>query len=221
MRCLLAVHRALMIGACCAVALLVPHTPATAAVPAEDNHQVVVNAYPGCDFVAAQWVITWTVTNPDPVAGTIGNLRVTPPSALVGMPERVLPGETVQGVQRVPGDAFEASIAFDVNFDDGVVTYNEQGTVPLGRCGPAPSRYVLVSVNTICDAAAGEWLIVYNVTNPNPIGGTIGNMRVAPPGRPLVGMPSRLYPLGTVTGTQRIPANEYTASITFDVTWDD
>ena len=219
-RCVFAVHRVLVAGAFCGAALLALSTPAIAATAVDDRH-MVVNAYPGCDFAVAEWVITWTVSNPGTVAATIGNVRVTPPSALVGLPDRVQPGETVQGIQRVPGNAFAATITFDVNYDDGVVTYNDVGSASLGQCGPSASRYVDVSVNTICDAAAGEWVISYNVTNPNPIAGTIGNIRVMPAGRPLVGMSPRLYPLGTVTGTQRIPANEYTASITFDVNWDD
>jgi hypothetical protein len=220
-RSLAAAYPALATGLFGVAVLLTPTTPATAATVAQ-NHHVVVAAYPGCDFTASQWVITWTVHNPNPVAATIGNIRVTPSdTALTDLPGRAQPGETVQGIQRLPGTSTTASITFDVNYDDLSVTYDETALVNLDRCGPSADQTVLVSVATTCDAAAGEWAIVYNVTNPNPIGGTIGNMRVTPPGHPLVDLPTRLYPLGTVSGTQRIPADQYTASITFDVNWDD
>src|SRR4051812_23242217 len=165
------IPRALIAVACCAAVPLALSTPAAAAVGTTDYH-MVVNTYPGCNFSAGEWVITWTVSNPNPVAGTIGNVRVAPPGALVGLPNRVLPGESVQGIQRAPGNV-TASVTFDVNWDDGLVTYNEGRSINLGQCGPSANRYVLVSVNTICDAAAGEWVIYYNVTNPNPVAGTI------------------------------------------------
>ena len=203
------------------VVLLAPAAPARAAT-VNDTRSVFVHGFGVCDFQAARWGVVWSISNPQQVAGTIGNVRVTPAYPLVGMSNRLYPLGTVSGQQSFPGNIQVATITFDINWDDGIVSYNDSGYVALpGLCGPGPDRNILISVNTICDAAAHEWLIVYNVTNPNPIAGTIGNVRVTPPGRPLEGMSNRLYPLGTVTGTQRIPADQFTASITFDVNWDD
>jgi hypothetical protein len=77
-----------------------------------------------CDAAAGEFVVTWEVTNHEDVAGTIGNVRVAPASrALVGLPNRVEPGQTIQGQQRILGTEHTGSVTFDVNWDDGTVTY--------------------------------------------------------------------------------------------------
>jgi Fe2+ transport system protein FeoA len=202
--------------------LAVPANNAAAATPAVDTNPVV-RVVATCDFPAAEWNVTWSVINPNSVEGTIGNVRVTPPGEpLVGMPNRLPAMGMVTGSQRVAGSApTTASITFDVNWDDGTVTYDVAASLFLGRCGPPPTRTVLVSANAVCDAAAHEWSIFYNITNANAIAGTIGNVRVYPPGSALQLQSDRLLPFGTVVGNQRIPADQYTASITFDVNWDD
>jgi hypothetical protein len=68
---------------------------------ADPDHSVSIRGWASCDAVAHEWVITWTLTNQSEVAGTIGNVRAYPPGrALVGMPNRAAPGETITGVQR-------------------------------------------------------------------------------------------------------------------------
>lgn len=201
--------------------LAVPATGAAAATPAVDVNPTITTSAT-CDFAAREWVVTWSVANPNPVEGTIGNVRVTPPGQpLVGLPNRLPAPGTVSGIQRVAGDAGSASVTLDVNWDDNTVTYDASGFIALGRCGPPATRTVLVSANAVCDAAAREWSIYYNITNPNAIAGTIGNVRVGPPGSALQLQSDRLLPFGTVVGNQRIPADQFTASITFDVNWDD
>jgi hypothetical protein len=193
----------------------VPAAPAVATNPA-------VTASATCDFAAQEWVVTWSVTNPNAVEGTIGNVRVTPPGQpLVGLPNRLPALGTVTGTQRVGGNESAARVTLDVNWDDNTVTYDATGSIALGRCGPPATRTVLVSANAVCDAAAHEWSIFYNITNPNAIAGTIGNVRVSPPGTALQLQSDRLLPFATVVGNQRIPSDQFTASITFDVNWDD
>jgi hypothetical protein len=78
-----------------------------------------------CDSAAGEFVVTWEVTNHGDVAGTIGNVRAYPSGrALAGMPNRVEPGQTVRGEQRLLSSEYSGWIAFDVNWDDGTVTYD-------------------------------------------------------------------------------------------------
>lgn len=72
-----------------------------------------------------------------------------------------------------------------------------------------------------CDAATRWWIVTWSVTNRSDVTGTIGNVRVYPSNRPVVGLPSRIQPGETITGEQRLLASEYTGSIVFDVNWDD
>jgi hypothetical protein len=94
---------------------------------ADSDHSVSIRGWASCDAVAHEWVISWTLTNHSDVYGTIGNVRAYPPSrALVGMPNRVAPGETITGVQRTLASEYTASLELDVNWDDGPVTYNHR-----------------------------------------------------------------------------------------------
>ncbi|WP_258724803.1 hypothetical protein [Cellulomonas sp. NS3] len=78
-----------------------------------------------CDSTVGEWVVTWEVTNHRDVAGTIGNVRAYPAGrAIVGLPNRIEPGQTVQGTQRLRSWEYTGSIAFDVNWDDDTVTYD-------------------------------------------------------------------------------------------------
>jgi hypothetical protein len=78
-----------------------------------------------CDSAAGEFLVTWEVTNHGDVAGTIGNVRAYPAGrALAGMPDRVQPGETIRGEQRLLSSEYSGWIAFDVNWDDGTVTYD-------------------------------------------------------------------------------------------------
>lgn len=72
-----------------------------------------------------------------------------------------------------------------------------------------------------CDAAMRRWVVTWSVPSRSDVTGTIGNERVYPPDRPLVGMPSRIQPGETITGEQRLLASRYTGSIVFDANWDD
>jgi hypothetical protein len=219
-----AVRHLLVVGALGAAALFGTATPAAAATVDQVQIQPpTIVATASCDVAARQWVVTWQVTNPNTVAGTLGNLRVTPlGQPLVGLPNRMFPGMTIVGTQRVGGAEPSASITFDVNWDvDQIVTYNHSQSIRFGTTCGQPSRTVLVSSTVACDLAARQFVITYNFTNPNPLGATLGNIRVTPAGFPLAGQFTRILPLATVSGVQRIPGNQQQASVTFDVNFDD
>ncbi len=92
---------------------------------AASDHSVSIRGTAVCDAQARQWIITWTLTNHSDVPGTLGNVRAYPPDrALVGMPNRVQPGETITGTQRTLASEYTASVALDINWDDGAVSYN-------------------------------------------------------------------------------------------------
>jgi hypothetical protein len=111
-------------AAACLVALVV--TTALAGPPAAAaEHYVDVRGLAACDAVAGQWVVTWELTSRAEVPGTIGNVRAFPASrALVGLPVRIQPGETIHGEQRLLASEYSGEIRFDVNWDDGLVTYD-------------------------------------------------------------------------------------------------
>ncbi|RZU53240.1 hypothetical protein EV385_5143 [Krasilnikovia cinnamomea] len=103
--------------------LLAAPSPGAAVTGADRVPEVAGRAV--CDTALGEWFITWSVTNPHSMAGTLGNIRVAPVGhPLVGMPNRVLPGQTATGGQQAPPDGYTASITFDVNWDDGAVTYD-------------------------------------------------------------------------------------------------
>jgi hypothetical protein len=98
-----------------------------AALPASasTSRWVEIRGLAVCDPVAGQWVVTWEVTNHSESWGTLGNVRALPAArALVGLPDRLPPGDTIRGEQRLLAWEYTGSITFDVNWDDGVVTYD-------------------------------------------------------------------------------------------------
>ena len=104
---------------------------------ASTDRYVDIRGLAECDAVADQWVVTWELTNHVDVAGTIGNVRAYPASRpLVGLPSRIQPGETIRGEQRLLADEYTGEIRFDVNWDDGPVTYDHHWPVYIYvRCG--------------------------------------------------------------------------------------
>ncbi len=93
--------------------------------------------------------------------------------------------------------------------------------VSASSAAASSSHWLDIRGIAACDAAMRRWIVTWSVTSHSDVTGTIGNVRVYPPGRPLVGMPSRIQPGETITGEQRLLASEYTGSIVFDVNWDD
>lgn len=92
---------------------------------ASNGLSVDVRGTCACDSTAGEWLVTWRITNHEDVAGTLGNVRAYPASrALVGLPNRIEPGQTIEGTQRLLASEYSGSIAFDVNWDDGTVTYD-------------------------------------------------------------------------------------------------
>lgn len=78
-----------------------------------------------CDPAAGQWKVTWSVASHAEAWGTLGNVRAYPAGrALVGMPNRLPPGATIAGEQRLLPWENTGSIALDINWDDGPVTYD-------------------------------------------------------------------------------------------------
>ncbi len=115
------VRGATVLGSAIVIAAVGTASPAVAA----SDHFLSIRGTAVCDAEARQWVITWTLTNHSGVTGTVGNVRAYPPSRpLVGLPNRIPPGETVSGVQRTLASEYTASLALDVNWDDGPVTYD-------------------------------------------------------------------------------------------------
>ncbi|MDC7121201.1 hypothetical protein OMK64_06600 [Cellulomonas fimi] len=105
---------------------------AAAPAGADADHPVDIRGLARCDSAAGEWVVTWEVTNRAGVAGTIGNVRAYPAGrALVGMPNRVQPGESVHGEQHLLASEYSGEIVFDVNWDDGAVTYQHHWPVHI------------------------------------------------------------------------------------------
>ena len=107
------------------------------AAPAAADPGVIIRGTAVCDHDGGWWVVTWTVTNPYEVAGTIGNVRAEPPGrAIVGLPQRVAAGETVTATQRLLTTEYTAHLQLDVNWDDGPVTYDHHWPVYIKAfCG--------------------------------------------------------------------------------------
>lgn len=84
----------------------------------------------------------------------------------------------------------------------------------------ADRRTVTIRGTAVCEAATGGYLVTWKVDNPNDIAGTIGNVRSKPTDRP-VEVPRRFPPATTITGTQHLLHDEFTAWLIFDVNWDD
>jgi hypothetical protein len=94
----------------------------------------------------------------------------------------------------------------------------------LGSTGPAAAstdRTVVIRGTAVCDRETGDFVVTWTVTNSADTAGTVGNVRVYPPGRPLVALPDRVPPGETVAGTQRLRGNEHTGHVQLDVNWDD
>ncbi|GIG21091.1 hypothetical protein Cch01nite_18150 [Cellulomonas chitinilytica] len=109
----------------CLAALAAVVALAAPPASASSDRDIAIRGLAQCDAVAGQWVVTWEVTNHADVTGTIGNVRAYPASRpLVGLPSRIQPGETVRGEQRLLASEYSGEILFDVNWDDGPVTYD-------------------------------------------------------------------------------------------------
>ena len=103
---------------------------ASAPAAASSSYVVDIRGLAVCDPAARQWVVTWEVTSRAETPGTIGNVRVGPPSRpLVGLPNRIFPGETIRGEQRLMAWEYSADITFDINWDDGPVTFDHHWPV--------------------------------------------------------------------------------------------
>jgi hypothetical protein len=116
-------------------------TPAAAAL----DHSLSIRGTAVCDAEAREWVITWALTNLSEASGTIGNVRAYPAGRpLVGLPNRVQPGETITGTQRTLASEYTAYLVLDVNWDDGPVTYDATGR-RTSTCSARPSEPAVVT----------------------------------------------------------------------------
>jgi hypothetical protein len=123
-------------AAACFVALLAAISVSAPPAAASD-HRLDLRGLATCDVVADQWVVTWELTSHADVPGTIGNVRAYPASRpLVGLPGRIQPGETIRGEQRLLSSEYTGQIVLDVNWDDGLVTYDHHWPIYIyARCG--------------------------------------------------------------------------------------
>jgi hypothetical protein len=122
MKVLASARATLVVTALCAGLLAALASPAAAAEP---TRYLYMSASAQCDAAAGRWVITWSVTNAGDVAGTVGNVRVTPAGYAVASLDPVIEaGATETGVQYIPATTHDASLTVDVNWHDGPVTYN-------------------------------------------------------------------------------------------------
>lgn len=95
------------------------------AVADTTSHWVDIRGSAVCDHEAQQWSVTWHVSSRSEAWGTLGNVRAYPAGrALVGMPNRLPPAATIAGEQRLLPWENTGSIALDINWDDGPVTYD-------------------------------------------------------------------------------------------------
>jgi hypothetical protein len=123
--------------AACLVALVALLGLTQSPASASSSHHIDIRGLAVCDAATQQWVVTWELTSYADTPGTIGNVRVHPAGRpLVGMPNRIQPGETIRGEQRMLSWEYTGEILFDVNWDDGLVTYNHHWPVYIkGTCG--------------------------------------------------------------------------------------
>jgi hypothetical protein len=120
-RLIKAVRRPIAAAAFAVLGTLAIATPAVAAT----DKTLPIRGTATCDREASEYVVTWTFTNPNTVAGTIGNVRAYPADrSLVGLSSRIMPGETIAATQRFPGAEHSGRVILDVNWDDGEVGYN-------------------------------------------------------------------------------------------------
>jgi hypothetical protein len=125
-----AVRRCLRAALPLGLATIIASVSAPTRAVASETHSVTIRGTAECDHDAREWVITWTLTNDSDNAGTVGNVRAYPAGrALVGLPRRVQPQETISAVQRTLASEYTASIVLDINWDDGDVTYNHNWPV--------------------------------------------------------------------------------------------
>lgn len=120
----------------CLLALAAVVVLAAPPASATNDHSLDIRGLAQCDAVAGQWVVTWELTSRADVPGTIGDVRAYPASRpLVGLPSRIQPGETIRGEQRLLGSEYSGEIVFDVNWDDGQVTYDHHRPIYIyARC---------------------------------------------------------------------------------------
>ncbi|GGR71115.1 hypothetical protein GCM10010169_13580 [Micromonospora fulviviridis] len=138
----LAVLGAALLGLAGAVAV---STPASA-------HHTTITATSACDQLTGERVLTWTVENSEQdKAATLQQVTPNPKTdvtvAVEGAPAiplegTVVPdGDSVQAVQRVPGDTRSASLTIYALWKKNGKDHTDTGTVDLARdapCAPAP-----------------------------------------------------------------------------------
>ncbi len=119
------IMRPLATAALAAILVLSAAAPAAAEAASAQRGVDIRGTADDCDRDARGWVVTWSVTNVYDVAGTIGHVRADPPGRPVeALPQRIQPGETVTGTQRLAHGEYSARLTLDVNWDDGPVTYD-------------------------------------------------------------------------------------------------
>ena len=91
---------------------------ATPAFAAQD-HEVMIRGTAVCDHKTGQFAVTWTVTNPNDLDGTIEKVQSEPVNRPIKLPTRLEAGETVLGAQTLKGSEYTGRISFDVNWADG------------------------------------------------------------------------------------------------------
>jgi hypothetical protein len=115
-----AVHRTILAGAAGLAAVIATATPALAS-----DKFLTIRGTAVCDSAAGEFAVTWTVTNPNEIAGTVGDVRAYPAArSIVGVPERLEAHKTAVATQRLRYTEYTGQIQLDVTWDDGEVVHD-------------------------------------------------------------------------------------------------
>jgi len=120
-------------------------------------HDAAISGKANCDTSTGQYIVRWTVTNDFRDNATRGRVNALPEGTSVDL-DREIPGySTIEGIQRVPGNATDAGLQIDmVRWDDG---YEQRGGLEQrirlpGNCStPKPPNYLKPPTNPDCVAA--------------------------------------------------------------------
>ncbi len=85
---------------------------------ASQDHDLKIHGTAVCDRGTGEFAVTWWVTNPNDIAGTVEDVRPEPANRPIKLPRQLEAGKTVLGTQWLKGSEYTGRISFDVNWAD-------------------------------------------------------------------------------------------------------
>jgi hypothetical protein len=105
-------------------------------------HKATIEGRADCDTSSGQYIVRWTVSNDFGTTATRGRVNVLPEGSSVDLERYIPPRGSIEGVQRVPGNATSAGIELDRVIwerDDYVQDSGLRKQISLpGNCGAPP-----------------------------------------------------------------------------------